>query len=173
MGINIYGKGNFQLLRQLDQPACHFIVIRAGGVLGANRYIRFLAVQVIAHGTHVDRDHLLDAAWNPGGAVPDLLIVGYEEYEVMLRLPSFALAGFQQPEQGRNTRLVIEMAGLDVTAWGNDRAGVEGYEITRHYAQLHDVFFIFYKLIDADFHIFLFPFEISGIAIYMYRRAGC
>ncbi|MNI92305.1 hypothetical protein D3C73_1500800 [compost metagenome] len=76
MRVDVYRERNRQAVRQLDQTSGHGIIVRAGGILGADGDIRFLAAEIITHSTHIDSDKFTDLSGNPGSAVADLFIIG-------------------------------------------------------------------------------------------------
>ncbi|MNU77100.1 hypothetical protein D3C71_666670 [compost metagenome] len=86
--------------------------------------------------------------------------------------PALTPRGFNQSQKSCNTSLVIDMTGFDEAAWCNYSAGIEGYEVTGLDAQLSNIFFALYELVNPNFHIALFAGEISRITIYMDRRVG-
>ncbi|MNP56080.1 hypothetical protein D3C76_1507770 [compost metagenome] len=64
------------------------------------------------------------------------------------------------------------MAGLDVSAWRHDGAGIKRNEVADANAKLQHVFFILYDLVDPYLHVLLLAFELAGVAVDVNGRVG-
>ena len=142
------------------------IGIRAAGVLGADRYLAFGALQAFADAAHVDGDGIRDADGNSGGAaVPDFFINGDVAPGMALERRLLVVNVLREPEQDADAQLVIQEAALDVAVAGDSGARLKADEIADGDAEFANVFGGLDVFIENDFGRVEGSFDFLVIAV--------
>ena len=150
-------------LGQLDQLAGHQVIVWTAGILGADGDVVLGAGQVQTDAAHVDRDDLGDIGRNIRRAVADFLKDGDEEFGLVLWLEALVLHDLQAGQQAGDAALVVDEAGFEEAALGDNGLWIVADVVARLDAQLQDVLFVVNLLVDADDHAVLIPCSGAGI----------
>ena len=169
MRVDVHGAVHAVVGGQLHQAADHTVVVGAVAVLGADGHLILRAGQVLADAAHVHGQQLVHLRQG-GAAVAHPLVHGKADAGVVPR----ALAGVvHTPEQGQQAGragLVVQEAGLDEPALGDDRLGVVAHVVAGGDAQRLHILPAADLLVDTHCHVLLVPGAGGGIVLHMRRR---
>ena len=157
MGIDVHRVVQPPLLRQRHQAGDHVVVIRAGGVLGADGDLILRAGEVAAHTAHIHRQQLVQITGDGGAAVPHLFIDGEMDLHVIPGRRSGVPHQLQEGQQAGGGALVVDEPGLEEAALRHRRLGVKADIVSHLDAQGPHLFGVLHLLVNAHGHVLLVP----------------